>query len=95
MFEYVGSNKTSSVAIFTVNIQDEELHLVLLHNVGVEEGESDYGSEFEFFEDNHAVLYGDAAQTTVWVFEDIAHATVEFGAGEDDGTAHLYHKGSV
>lgn len=43
-FEHVGSNKTPPAAIFSVHLQDEKLHLVLLHHVGVAEGESDHGS---------------------------------------------------
>lgn len=92
--QHVGSNKEASVA-HAKRVENEELHPVLLRHVDIEEGESDNGSEYGLRQNNHAVLFGDEAQTVVRMLEDSAYATIELGACENDGTFDVHHPGFV
>lgn len=58
--EHVRSDQESPIAL-SKHLEDEELHIILLHNVDFEEGELDYRSKYKFRENHHAVLSRDAA----------------------------------
>lgn len=78
--EHDGSNKKPSFAP-AADLEDEELHPLLLHNADIAKRESHHGPEHELFEDHNVVLLDNATQAVVRVFENLAHSTAEFGAG--------------
>lgn len=63
--QHVRGDQAPPASVFPVDLQDEELHLVLLRHARLAEGEPHHGPGAELLEDHNSVLLGHEAQTFV------------------------------